>query len=164
MHLKNQKEVIMEMIAELILCGGFNSRLMKIREDYGYVYHIDMDSSYDYVGEEGFACIFTQLNNQNIPKVKELINEYLKVFYEKGFTDSEFEQAFNTMQFDFRKQFETVNSVNSITIINDDCGMPYNEDGLLKILDSITKDDLKNFIKEKYRDLTLSFIEVEQTR
>jgi hypothetical protein len=42
--------------------------------------------------------------------------------------------------------------------------MPYNEDGLLKILDSITKDDLKNFIKEKYRDLTLSFIEVEQTR
>jgi hypothetical protein len=105
-----------------------------------------------------------QLKNQNIPKTKEIIEESLAEYYENGVTEDEFTTAVNNCKFDIRKCFETVNATNQVCIAHRDCGMPETEESMMEVLNSVTFDDFNNFVKEKYANLTVNYIVVEQTR
>jgi len=164
MNLKNNKEVIMDEISNYILGDGFNSRFMTIREDFGYVYSLECDTDFDGFNEEGYSLVFTQLNNQNIPKTKEVIEGILEEYCEDGVSDEEFECAVNNIKFKIRKSFETVNKTNETIIGNRRKGIPETEKELMELLNSITKADFDKFIKDKFKDIKVNYIVVEQTR
>lgn len=164
MNLKNNKEVVMDEISNYILGDGFNSRFMTIREDFGYVYSLECDTDFDGFDEEGYSLVFTQLNSQNIPKTKEVIEGILDEYCKDGVSDEEFECAVNNIKFKIRKSFETVNKTNETIIGNRQKGIPETEKELMKLLNSITKADFDKFIKDKFKDVKVNYIIVEQTR
>lgn len=156
----NEKDDFMAQMFCDIMGDGFGSRLMEIREKYGYAYTLGCSYIY-YPNDVALMYCYVGLNIDNIEKTKELIIENFNKVKEEGITNNEFESNMIGTLSDFKKAeiFCEDNNMDKINqIINE---MPYDNKKNLKTLQSITKNDLQTFIDSNVIN-KIGFVVVEQ--
>jgi fructose/tagatose bisphosphate aldolase len=77
-NVKTTKEYFIQEMAKDIFGNGFGSRLMEIREKYGYAYTIYCDHLF--IEPESLLYVYIGLNKENIEKTKELV----KLAHDRG--------------------------------------------------------------------------------
>lgn len=149
LKINDLKEYYLAKFASFILGSGFCSRLMVIREEYGYAYTVK--SSVEYSKEEpSFEGIYVGLNLDNVPKTIELIKENIDKLIEDGITEDEFEAVQNTFISNLKQSIMFCEDKNELYISLYIQDITLNIDKHIKILNDITKEEVETFIKNNY--------------
>lgn len=161
----NPKEFIIADIISDILGGGFGSRLMVIREQYGYAYTVYCALNASDMVQPAWLEVYVGLNKSNIENTKTMIKEIFDDFIENGITDKEFNRVMITYKTDLKKNYETASRTNSIMVGNYMVGFPFvTEEEYVKVLDSVTKEDILDYIEDNFADYKMAYYVVKQTK
>lgn len=131
---------------ENIMAEGFTARFLKIlRNEYGYVYSIDMGYNSLTQSEE----IFFDTDKNNVPKALYLMRKIIDDVAKNGITDQELKKFKNTFNFILSTQdddYLTKAFLNYET--NKFYGEFHSKEQLRQVINSITKEDVQDVAKE----------------
>lgn len=159
------KNFIIADMALDIFGNGFSSRLIEIREKYGYAYTIccSMFSSFP----ESLIYVYVGLNKNNIDNTQKLILKKMKEIKENGITEKEFETSYNCYQTLLKKKSLFTESMNDFRISLMGMGIDLNNvdfQNIVEQLETISIDDLNNFYKNVFDVDNVGFITLLQTK
>jgi len=162
--MKNVKDMFVCQFATTILGGGWGSRMMEIREEYGYAYTVT--STFDTYGfdDVSYVGIYVGLNKENIPKTKEIILENLKKLNTQGITQQEFMQAKRRMMSSLKRNYITCDD-RTLFMFDSLCLKfdIFEEQDYVNLIEEITFDDVNNYVKNWNID-NIAFMIMEQSR
>ena len=161
-RIASERDLMIAAIIKMVLGGGFGSRMMPIREVYGYAYTVY--SSYKFYGynDKSFMFVYTGLNKENIGVTKELIAEKLNEFTEYGITEDEFRKAVVRNISSLKKEKCFCEDLNDFKLSQLAFNGVLNVDDVIAILESLTCDEVNQYIKQVYKDKKLVYMVVEQ--
>lgn|SRR5574344_88570 len=163
LNIKTEKDIYMADIVSQALSGGFGSRLMEIREKYGYAYTVRTSVWYMKNEMSAFEC-YVGLNYKNIDKTKELILKNYADVIKDGITEKEFNSAKICFLAFIKKNDIFCEDANESKIISITDGLSYDYDKNVKLINSITLKDVNKFIKKNFDIENCGFIVIKQTK
>lgn len=160
----NPKEYIMADILSDILGGGFGSRLMVIRENFGYAYTVYCTLCATDFTQPAWLKVYAGLNKENIDKTKEVIKECFDTITE-GIHETEFKRSVITYKTQLKKQYETTSNATSLMIENYMVGFPFlTMEEYIEVLESITLEDVMEYVNENLGEYKMAYYVVKQTK
>jgi len=159
------KNIFMLNIVEDIFGNGFCSRLMELREKYGYAYTIYCN---DFIAKpQSIMHVYIGLNKDNIENSKKMMLEKMEEIHKNGATEEEFKSAYNSLLTAMKRKHISTSSLNDFRIsmrgngiITDDIDF----DNVIKELDSVTLNDVNDFYAKFFIPENASFVELVQTK
>ena len=159
----NDKEDYLNELCASIIGGGFCSRMMEIREKYGFAYTVSCFSNTYGYNDKAYMEIYAGLNKENIEKTKEIILKNLKELKENGITEDEFNTAKIRTISSLKKKFLYCEDVVNMLFYSwSVCSKCLEEQDYLKVLNSITYNDLNEYMKNMINLDKIAFMVVEQ--
>lgn len=148
-------------LAAYVLGGGLGSRLGKVREQYGYCYTISCGTSVwrDALNVSGYMGI----NLANIPHAKQLITEILDDCRTNGLEDWEHRKAVNQLVVTLLREDVAVEDANSWKVDHLQGNMALTPSENCALVESITKQEVEVFIRDRLDPRTATYAEVHQT-
>lgn len=135
-------------VLDNILGGGMSSRLFqKIREERSLVYSIF--SYHSMYAETGLVAIYAGTSPENSSSVLQLIKEELELLIEKGLTEEELERSKGHIKGNLVLSLEDSGSRMTRLGKSEICqGELLSLDQLLKRIDAVTREDIKELAKK----------------
>lgn len=161
----NLKEFLISDLAQDIFGNGFGSRLMELREKYGYAYTIYCNSFESQ--PESLIYVYIGLNKDNVSNAKDLILKKIDEIKNNGITSDEFSAAYNCTKTALKKKALFTESITDMRIMLKGMGIDSDEiefDDIIKELDSVSIQDLNNFYKEVFNPDNVGCITLIQTK
>jgi predicted Zn-dependent peptidase len=160
---KTTKEYFIQEMAKDIFGNGFGSRLMEIREKYGYAYTIYCDHLF--IEPESLLYVYIGLNKENIEKTKELMLEKLNTLISQGITIDELNTAKNCLLTQVKSNKISTSAMNDMRInfLNEQLDFDWDIQKLIDEVNTITVQDIENY----YHTLNIEnvgFITLNQTK
>ena len=162
---ENIKNIFILNMVEDIFGNGFCSRLMELREKYGYAYTIYCN---DFITKpESIMHVYIGLNKDNIENAKKMMIEKMEEIHKNGATEEEFNTAYNSLLTAMKRRHISTSSLNDFRvsmrgngIVTDDVDF----DDVIKELDTITLKDVNDFYAKFFIPKKASFVELIQTK
>jgi predicted Zn-dependent peptidase len=156
------KEFFIREMAKDIFGNGFGSRLMEIREKYGYAYTIYCDHLF--IEPESLLYVYIGLNKENIEKTKELMLEKLNTLISQGITIDELNTAKNCLLTQVKSNKISTSAMNDmrINLLSEHLDFESSIDNMIDIINEITLDDINNYIDNFNNNV--GFITLLQTK
>ena len=152
-------------IALDIFGNGFGSRLMELREKYGYAYTIRCDDFF--AKPESLIYAYIGLNHSNIKNTKKMMVEKLKEIHDSGATQEEFESAFNIFMTSLKRLRLEDDSKNDFRIRMGSYGIDLDRidfDEIMSLPESVTLNDINAFYENAFDESKVGFITLLQTK
>ena len=148
-----------------IFGNGFGSRLMEIREKYGYAYIIYCSS---FIAEpESLIYVCIALNKNNIEKTKELVLEKMEEIKNDGITTDEFATAYNCSQAALKKKLLLTESMNDFRMTMKGMEIDLDEidfKDIVKEVENVSIHELNEFYKNNFNPNNVGFVTLLQTK
>ena len=162
---ENLHDLIITELAQDIFGNGFGSRLMEIREKYGYAYTIFCDNFL--TKPDSLIYVYVGLNKNNIDKTKRLMLEKMEEIREHGITEEEFDTAYNCLKTQLKTKALFTESMNDFRISlmgnNIDCN-DSSFQNIIQQIESVSLEEINAFYKNTFNPDNVGFIELLQTK
>lgn len=160
--INNERELMINSILSKILGGGFGSRMMPIREVYGYAYTVYSNYEFNSYDDKAYFFVYAGLNKDNIEVTKQLIADNLDKFISDGITEAEFNQAIVRNISSLKKKKCFCEDLNDFKLLQLSFGGSLSVDDLIKILDTLTLEEVNKYIKNVFSNHKVVYMVVEQ--
>lgn len=160
--INNERELMINSILSKILGGGFGSRMMPIREVYGYAYTVYSNYEFNSYDDKAYCFVYAGLNKDNIEVTKQLIADNLDKFISDGITEAEFNQAIVRNISSLKKKKCFCEDLNDFKLSQLSFGGSLSVDDLIKILDTLTLEEVNEYIKNVFSNHKVVYMVVEQ--
>ena len=160
--INNERELMINSILSKILGGGFGSRMMPIREVYGYAYTVYSNYEFNSYDDKAYCFVYAGLNKDNIEVTKQLIADNLDKFISDGITEAEFNQAIVRNISSLKKNKCFCEDLNDFKLSQLSFGGSLSVDDLIEILDTLTLEEVNEYIKNVFSNHKVVYMVVEQ--
>ena len=160
--INNERELMINSILSKILGGGFGSRMMPIREVYGYAYTVYSNYEFNSYDDKAYFFVYAGLNKDNIEVTKQLIADNLDKFISDGITEAEFNQAIVRNISSLKKKKCCCEDLNDFKLSQLSFGGSLSVDDLIEILDTLTLEEVNEYIKNVFSNHKVVYMVVEQ--
>lgn len=160
--INNERELMINSILSKILGGGFGSRMMPIREVYGYAYTVYSNYEFNSYDDKAYCFVYAGLNKDNIEVTKQLIADNLDKFISDGITEAEFNQAIVRNISSLKKKKCFCEDLNDFKLSQLSFGGSLSVDDLIEILDTLTLEEVNEYIKNVFSNHKVVYMVVEQ--
>jgi len=160
---KTTKEYFIQEMAKDIFGNGFGSRLMEIREKYGYAYTIYCDHIFSQ--PKSLLYVYIGLNKENIANTQKLMINKLNEIASGSITEKEFFTAKNGLLTTIKSNKISTSAMNDMRInfLNEQLDFDWDIQKLIDEVNTITVQDIENY----YHTLNIEnvgFITLNQTK
>lgn len=160
--INNERELMINSILSKILGGGFGSRMMPIREVYGYAYTVYSNYEFNSYDDKAYCFVYAGLNKDNIEVTKQLIADNLDKFISDGITEAEFNQAIVRNISSLKKNKCFCEDLNDFKLSQLSFGGSLSVDDLIEILETLTLEEVNEYIKNVFSNHKVVYMVVEQ--
>lgn len=160
--INNERELMINSILSKILGGGFGSRMMPIREVYGYAYTVYSNYEFNSYDDKAYCFVYAGLNKDNIEVTKQLTADNLDKFIADGITEAEFNQAIVRNVSSLKKKKCFCEDLNDFKLSQLSFGGSLSVDDLIEILDTLTLEEVNEYIKNVFSNHKVVYMVVEQ--
>ena len=162
-NVKTTKEYFIQEMAKDIFGNGFGSRLMEIREKYGYAYTIYCDHIFSQ--PESLLYVYIGLNKENIANTQKVMINKLNEITSGSITEKEFFTAKNGLLTTIKSNKISTSAMNDMRInfLNEQLDFDWDIQKLIDEVNTITVQDIENY----YHTLNIEnvgFITLNQTK
>ena len=160
--INSERELMINAILSKILGGGFGSRMMPIREVYGYAYTVYSNYEFNSYDDKAYCFVYAGLNKDNIEVTKQLIADNLDKFISDGITEAEFNQAIVRNISSLKKKKCFCEDLNDFKLSQLSFGGSLSVDDLIEILETLTLEEVNEYIKNVFSNHKVVYMVVEQ--